>query len=267
MSTDEAWQQWGLRDPYFAVLTNPKFRSEALTPEARLEFFASGRHTVSYVLNTCRQYLDDDFSPKRILDFGCGVGRLSIPFAEFANEVVGLDVSDAMLAQARLNSKEHNCANVTFAMSDDILSNAEGRFDLVHSCLVLQHLQVARGRRIFSELVDKVATGGCGAIQITYGWDRYPEHFGEVPVDTSPPPRDSFVTTAKNRIRQLFGSPRPTEPIQPVEPPDPEMQMNYYSLSQLMFILENAGIKRVLSELTNHGGALGTFMFFRKDSA
>ena len=37
------------------------------------------------------------------------------------------------------------------------------------------------------------------------------------------------------------------------------MQMNYYNLSELMFILHSAGVMRVHTELTNHGGPIGAF--------
>ena len=40
--------------------------------------------------------------------------------------------------------------------------------------------------------------------------------------------------------------------------------MNYYNLSELMFILERAGINHVVSDFTNHGGAIGAFMYFQK---
>src|ERR1044072_2170139 len=37
----------------------------------------------------------------RVLDFGCGAGRLSQPLAEHADEVVGVDVPPPMLEVAR----------------------------------------------------------------------------------------------------------------------------------------------------------------------
>ena len=111
MTTDTEWQAWGIRDPYFAVLTNPKYRTDALTPDAKLEFLASGRKTVEMVLNACRGYFGAHFAPQRVLDFGCGVGRLSIPFAAEAREVVGMDVAESMLAEARLNCQAQDCHN------------------------------------------------------------------------------------------------------------------------------------------------------------
>ena len=273
MTTDTHWQAWGIRDPYFAVLTNPKYRIDALTPDAKLEFFAGGRRTVNVILETCRGYFGAHFSPQRVLDFGCGVGRLSIPFAAQAREVVGMDVAESMLAEARLNCEEQDCHNVTLVLSDDSLSRATGQFDLVYSCLVLQHLEVARGRKVFAELVGKVQPGGYGVIQVTFAWDKYEAEFGLVPDrQVVPPARDRRHSQTKAFWRRLFerlGILR-TVPVTERSPnakargSDPEMQMNYYNLSQLMFILERAGVQRVFSSFTNHSGAIGAFIYFQK---
>ena len=41
-NTDEAWEEWGAKDPYYGVLTNPIFRRVALTEASKDEFFRSG---------------------------------------------------------------------------------------------------------------------------------------------------------------------------------------------------------------------------------
>ena len=43
MTTDSAWEAWGKQDPYYGVITDPKFRKSALTNEAKQEFFEPGR--------------------------------------------------------------------------------------------------------------------------------------------------------------------------------------------------------------------------------
>jgi ubiquinone/menaquinone biosynthesis C-methylase UbiE len=271
MTTDTHWQAWGIRDPYFAVLTNPKYRTDALSPDVKLEFFASGEKTVNFVLETCRGYFGPHFAPQRVLDFGCGVGRLSIPFAAQAREVVGMDVAESMLAEARLNCEAQDCHNVTLVLSDDTLSRATGQFDLVYSCIVLQHIEVARGRKLFAELVGKVQPGGCGVIQVTFAWDKYEAEFGLVPerqvVPPAPEKRHSQIKAFWRRAFERLATLRTAPVVGPptkAPSPDPEMQMNYYNLSQLMFILERAGVQRVFSNFTNHGGALGVFMYFQK---
>ena len=79
MSTDVAWEEWGRRDPYFGVITNPKFRRNDLSEDAKTEFFKDGETFVNYLLAAIQRNIDPQFRPKRILDFGGGVGRLLVP--------------------------------------------------------------------------------------------------------------------------------------------------------------------------------------------
>jgi SAM-dependent methyltransferase len=271
MSTDQAWERWGTEDAYFGVLTNPMFRRAAMTPEAHAEFFRSGENHVSQVLETCRLHLDPAFVPRRVLDFGCGVGRLLIGFAQAAQHVVGVDVSASMLVEAQRNCTALGANNVVLLPSDDTLSAVEGSFDLVHSCIVLQHIEIERGRLLFKLLVERVQPGGIGALHVTFGLDQHAATFGQPP----PPSDDAAPVPAgplgqvKSQLRRTVLEPlglrRPPATAAPtVVNPDPEMQMNFYNLSELMFILQRAGVSQVHTELTDHGGAMGAFLFFRR---
>lgn len=266
MDTDTAWEQWGARDPYYGVLTDPKFRAAALTVDGKEQFFASGRLHVNHVLEQIRKGFDPTFAPGRVLDFGCGVGRLLIPFAEHAKEVVGMDVSPSMRAEAQRNCDARGLGNVAIVASDDGLSAASGSFDLVHSCLVLQHVEVVRGRDIFAQLVSKIRPGGFGAIQVTFAWDLHAENFGQLPPPPPPPPPPSILARLKRLLKRCLGpflvAPPPVAPV--VENLDPEMQMNYYNLSELMFVLQRAAVHRVQVELGDHGGAFGALLVFQR---
>jgi len=266
-STDDAWEAWAVQDPYYSVLTDPKFRAAEMTSQAREEFFASGHAHVAHVLGVCRQRLDAAFAPQRVLDFGCGVGRLVIPFAGIANEVVGMDIAPSMLEEARRNCEERNVPNVVLMQSGNTLSSAAGLFDLVHTCIVLQHVEIARGRGLLAELVRRIRPGGCGAIHVTFAWDHHAATFGQPPVAVVGPPDMSMKAAAKRFVKSAL---RPLRRLQPPAsaPPsaDPEMQMNFYNLSELFFILHQAGVQQIHTDITDHGGALGAFLFFRVDA-
>lgn len=262
MSTDDHWERWGTQDPYFGVLTNPKFRSNALTTEAREEFFSSGQLHVEHVLAVCRAAIDGEFTPSRVLDFGCGVGRLVIPFAALAPDVVGVDISPSMLAEARRNCDAAGVQRASLVLSDDTLSKVEGDFDLVHTCIVLQHIDIERGRQLFARLVELIRPGGVGALHVTFAWDAFPASFGQPPPPPEPAP-PSRREKLRASLRSLFGG-QPPAPIAPAPASDPEMQMNFYNLSDLFFLVQQSGVQRLHSEFTDHGGALGVFMFFQK---
>jgi SAM-dependent methyltransferase len=265
MNTDDDWEQWGARDPYFGVLTNPKFRRDVLDAEAKNEFFLSGQTHVHWVLAICRERIDPSFAPQAVLDFGCGVGRLAIAFAQTGSRVVGVDVSESMLAEARRNCAERGTADVELRRSDDELSQVDGSFDLVHSAIVLQHIGVERGRHLFRKLVERIRPGGIGALHVTFALSIHRASYGQ-PAAEPPPPAPGWSQLARAQLRRLLGGgqPRRQPPETPAEGADPMMQMNYYNLSELLFVLHACGVSGVHTHITDHGGALGAFLFFRR---
>jgi glycosyltransferase involved in cell wall biosynthesis/2-polyprenyl-3-methyl-5-hydroxy-6-metoxy-1,4-benzoquinol methylase len=241
-STDLAWEEWGRRDPYFGVFTDPKFRRSRLTSESKQELFDTGPSHVHGVLTTIRKHIDANFAPQTVLDFGCGVGRLLLPFAAIAENVVGLDVSRSMLEEARRNCDERGIRNVRLLLSDDELSTLTDKFDLIHSCIVFQHIPVPRGRAIIARLLEHLRPGGVCAIQLTYS-------------------KTSFVAT--------HGAPPPESPASslsaaPLIPDaaDPEIQMNPYNVNEILFLMQGHGVQQFHVEFSDHGGELGIFLFF-----
>ena len=248
MSTDIAWETWGRRDPYFGVITNPKFRMSGIDENIKREFFASGETDVQRVLTTIQKYIDPGFAPRTVLDFGCGVGRVLVALAKIADEVVGLDVSRSMLQEAQRNCDERQLRNVRLLESDDELTALMGAFDLIHSCIVFQHIPVERGRVIFAKLLKHLRPGGVGAIQLTYAKTRFASTYGVTPPASLP---DPSVLSAKA-----------SAPAAPIDA-DPEIQMNPYSLNEILFLMQQHGIVRFQTEFTDHGGELGVFLFFQ----
>jgi len=241
LSTDLAWEEWGRRDPYFAVITDPRYRGSGITDELKREFFESGRIYVENLFATIRKHIHPDFRPRSVLDFGCGVGRLLAPFAAIAEDVVGVDVSPSMVSEARRNCDERQLQNVRLLISDDELSVLTGTYDLIHSYIVFQHIPVQRGRMLFARLLEHLRPGGVGAVHFTYS----KAHFA---------PTHGLAPLAEHSLES------------PVAPPpisaDPEMQMNPYNINEILFLMQRLGITRFHIEFTDHGGELGVFLFF-----
>jgi SAM-dependent methyltransferase len=243
-STDIAWEEWGHRDPYFGVITDPKFRRSELNEHIKREFFESGESHVHGILATIRKHVEPGFAPRTVLDFGCGVGRVLIPFARIADEVVGLDVSPSMLLEARRNCDERELRNVKLLASDDTLSALNGSFDLIHSCIVFQHIPVERGRALFAKLLQHLRPGGVGAVQLTYSKARFASTHGLAPAPpaTMPAPDASAQLVAAGA--------------------DPEIQMNPYNINEILFLMQCCGVQRFHVEFSDHGGELGIFLLF-----
>jgi len=157
---DRAYNRVGLTEPYYGVITLDRFLSANLDAATLHEFFETGEAQVAHVLETIRARLDADFRPQRVLDFSCGVGRMLIPLAREARQAVGIDVSDAMIAEAARNCRERKLNNVSFVKSDDRLSRLEGMFDLIHSTIVFQHIAPRRVEILVRGLLERLGPGG-----------------------------------------------------------------------------------------------------------
>lgn len=126
------WEELAAVDPLWAILSDPQRRGGRWETE---DFLATGEPEVAKLLNECEE-LGLPRGRERVLDFGCGVGRLARPFAARFSEYVGLDVAEGMVERARqVNAGVDGCTFV--AGSLDQLET--GSFDLVYSNLVLQH--------------------------------------------------------------------------------------------------------------------------------
>ena len=258
-NTDAVWEWFGKNQPYFAVLIEAKYKNEQLNEEAKKDFFSTGKAYVDFVLRTINEHFDTNFTRKRALDFGCGVGRLTIPLSAACGQVVGVDASPSMLEEATKNAKEMGAENIEFLLADDNLSalGSEG-FDFINSFIVFQHIPLDRGYRLLRRLLSLLNEGGIGALHFTYrtlppgcaftlksirGFLRYLRY-------------RSYVVNGIVNLIQGYSFERPL----------PIMQMNEYDLSAIHKLLYENKCGEVYTRFTDHGGALGVLLFFRKKS-
>lgn len=228
MSTDSDWDKWGETDPYFGVLSAEEYHAKNLTDEAKAKFFHSGDEYIHRVLADIQSHLDSNYQPTRCLDFGCGVGRLVIPLAGLSDKVVGVDVSDYMLTEAASNCRKRNIENVTFIKSDDDLTRLAGSFNLVHSCLVLQHIPKPRGMRLVNALLRHLEPGGVIAIQFYYQCDA--------PRAIRALVKLRYKLPIANTIRNLILD-RPLA--------EPAMQLHTYGLGAMVDLLRSSGVDSI----------------------
>lgn len=161
----EAWKAFGQTEPHWSVLTSDSFRQENLS--ANIErFYASGANDIDVNFNFLRRAgLPTTFS--RALDFGCGVGRLTLGLAPYAKHVVGIDISPPHLRLARERAEEVGIRNVTF---DSISAPGEmdryRDFDFVISLIVLQHNPPPVMASLYGKLLAALAVGGVAIVQM-----------------------------------------------------------------------------------------------------
>src|SRR3954468_6450429 len=149
-------------EPYFTVLAHDKFRRANLTPAAEQEFFASGDEYVAHVLHTIRNEIAPGLQPRSILEFGCGPGRLAIPFSRRA-QTTAVDIDTAMLEHARRNAERFGAPGIRFQTLDEFRAGSE-KFEFVNALLVLQRMPVDEGLETLRMLMPRIA--GVGVFQL-----------------------------------------------------------------------------------------------------
>ncbi len=92
---------------------------------------------------------------KRAADVGCGAGLLAEPLARLGAQVTGIDAAPENIAAARIHAEGQGLAIDYRAGSVEAL---EGRYDLVTSLEVVEHVTDARG--FVGALADAVADDG-----------------------------------------------------------------------------------------------------------
>ena len=245
-STDKDWEKFGRHDPYFGVITDDKFRQSNLTDENREEFFRSGADYIKAIFWNIGQHIDPQFTARKALDFGCGVGRLVIPLAKVAQEVTGIDVSDSMLKEARENCDARSLENVSFVSSDDGLSQLDGKYDFIHSFIVFQHIPVERGEQIFNQLMERLEVGGVCVVHFTYAKNY---KAGKLL-----PLIKKYVPLSKNFINWIKGRGFLSY----------SMQMNAYNMNHLLLTIQKANVRDFYAEFTDAVDEFGLILYFKK---
>lgn len=173
---ENTWSQLGQEDAHWSVITNEKFRKESIN-EHLDDFFAMGENDVARVdvaLNRAGTSLSDINSA---IDFGCGVGRLSIPLAKRCHHVLGVDISSTHLREARTNIQREEIDNLDLALVGSVDAIRElPEADLVFSLIVLQHNSPPVMLEILKALCSRVKGGGYLFIQtptfrVDYSYD------------------------------------------------------------------------------------------------
>ncbi len=237
--TDRDWAIIGETEPYFGVLTAERFKRKNLDADAQSDFFRSGHSDVHSFIDRMRLVFGA-FDPRSALDFGCGVGRLTVPLAELTGTATGIDISPGMLAEAR----KHPHPGLHFR---DTIPDEE--FDWVVSAIVLQHIPPERGYDIIANLLARVAPNGGATIQIMFG--RNEAHENTV---------GARLVIGEDKVRPIVSV------VKHENIPAGIMIMHDYDLSLVVGLFYQAGFKRLFLDHCDHGGIIGATIYARKEA-
>jgi ubiquinone/menaquinone biosynthesis C-methylase UbiE len=104
-----------------------------------------------------------NFSPKKILDLGCGLGHNTLPLAQAfpSAQVVAVDVAAPMLRYAHARAMSLGVKNIQWLQANaEELDMPGAEFDLVVSCMFLHETSYKAIPRIFAQTYRLLKPGG-----------------------------------------------------------------------------------------------------------
>jgi SAM-dependent methyltransferase len=248
MISKTTWTQFGKNDPYYGVLSDEKYRVDTLTDAKIEEFFETGKAFVATTQERIKSQFGTGLYDASILDFGCGVGRLAIPFSQITSgEVLGIDVSPDILQIAKAHAKVYEASNIKFIVYDGKTLPSTAQFDLINSYIVLQHIEKSIGMNLLKQLLERVKIGGLFQVQVTHDHSL------------------SNLKAMHYHLRSNFGSYNALYCILKYRSLqiEPFMQMNRYDPRELMKLMAQYS-PSVHVEFTDHGGFLGASYLLRR---
>jgi SAM-dependent methyltransferase len=149
----DLWEDAARADAQWFVLTDHSLSEEQFYKQGRDEIAAS----MAYLEE--RGLVDQK---RRALDFGCGLGRLSVALADYYEHVDGVDIAQEMVDRARPHDR------VSYHRLDDLWL-LDGDYDLIYSDITLQHNPSVLQEPYVKSFIRLLSPEGIAVFDITAG--------------------------------------------------------------------------------------------------
>ncbi|MEJ7615628.1 MAG: class I SAM-dependent methyltransferase, partial [Pyrinomonadaceae bacterium] len=186
---EQQWSRLGAEAPYWSVLSGCSKTADIALADKR-EFYRSGEDEI-LLLRDFFRYAGRVVPSGVCVDWGCGLGRVTIHLTSLFQQVIGVDISGPHLDLAReyISSLDSQVGQKILLYhvleNQNALAKLQGKVDFVHSILVLQHVPPPLMITTLTTFARLLKKGGYAFFQIpSYGENyNYPhydlEHAGE----------------------------------------------------------------------------------------
>jgi SAM-dependent methyltransferase len=159
------WNKLGKERPRWSVLSSDHFLPERIASTAEA-FYASGSADTQRVVSALHRHGIAPASINRVVEYGCGVGRVTPYFAEIFDSVTACDISESHLAMAREAVSRSGRSNVRFQLARPPEFGLTEPCDLWFSYIVLQHNPPPVIAMILRLAFARLAPGGIAMFQV-----------------------------------------------------------------------------------------------------
>lgn len=161
------WSKLGDLEPHWSVLTAEKYRSSQIAQHLE-DFQRSGVHEVRHLDAVLRRNQLDWPRQGLCIEYGCGVGRVTLPLAARCARVLGVDISAGHLRLAAGEAASQGLADKVQWLHLRTQADLEALppADMVYSAIVLQHNPPPVIELTLSRLLRSLKPGGVAIFQL-----------------------------------------------------------------------------------------------------
>lgn len=159
------WNKLGRERPHWSVLSSDDFLPGRIETTADA-FYASGATDANRIVSALARHGIRMADMKSVVEFGCGVGRVTPYLARTFPSVTACDISESHLRLACDTVRRSGHTNVHFQLTRPPDFGLNGSFDLWFSCLVLQHNPPPVIAMILRQAFARLAPGGVAMFQV-----------------------------------------------------------------------------------------------------
>ena len=159
------WTRAGQAAPHWSVLTEERFLPQNIADNLQA-FYAAGAWDAQVLDASLARIGRRAESYRHCVDYGCGVGRVTLQLARRFRQVTGLDISAPHLHLARETFRRAGFEHVTLVhVTPEALMPVES-CDLWYSRLVLQHSPPPVAMNILRQAFHSLSIGGVAVFQV-----------------------------------------------------------------------------------------------------
>lgn len=166
------WTELGQKRPFFSVLGERRFAPDQVEKN-REAFEKTGRDETDVLKRRLAALEIDVADHPEAVDYGCGVGRVTVPFGAVFKKVTGFDISQPHLDLAQAAVRAEGRRNVTLAVVKDIRTLDVPQHDFFHSRMVLHRNPPPLQAQILRRCLARVRIGGIAVFQLLTHLEGY----------------------------------------------------------------------------------------------
>jgi SAM-dependent methyltransferase len=159
------WSKMGEDWPHFSVLSYEQYLPRNLAGSID-DFWAAGRAEAGVVTALLDRLGFGDRHERICVEYGCGVGRVTIPLAEQFAELHAYDISANHLSLARQRAETAGVGNIRFHHRGNGVLEALAPCDFFYSRLVFQHNPPPIMRELVRLSLASLRPGGVAIFEI-----------------------------------------------------------------------------------------------------